>query len=425
MADVPLFPSDYSRGVSKAPTLNLINKFAEANPALSTDPVAIIARPALRKFAEVGTGPVRFLYSQPGTFNDELFVVSGGDLYQVDKYGTSTLLGTLSTDLNGSVSMAATAPIGDTVPAYLFIADGGVFWVYTDNGSALGHLEASGFILNNDTISVDSVYYKWTNGSVDTGTPAGTLANPWLVKLGASNSEALLNLNYAINASGDAGTDYSTATTEHSTVQCVSYSANDLYVMAKTSGTAGNLIAVTESGTNLTWSSGSTLAGGGSPSLRQILMPEDYGAISVATINSYVIVIPIQEDAIKGRFYWVDPGETTVDPLNFATAERSPDGLHQVKVFGDQFWLFGQTTTEAWVTTGNIDAPMQRFQGILFDRGSWEGTAVLVKDALLVIDQEGGVFQIQGGQTRITKERPDIEERIRKAIQKQINEQGL
>jgi hypothetical protein len=60
---------------------------------------------------------------------------------------------------------------------------------------------------------------------------------------------------------------------------------------------------------------------------------------------------------------------------------------------------------------------MQRYESVLFDRGSWPGTAIQVKDSLIVTDENGGVFKIQGGQTRIS--RPEIEERIRKAIQKQ------
>jgi hypothetical protein len=57
---------------------------------------------------------------------------------------------------------------------------------------------------------------------------------------------------------------------------------------------------------------------------------------------------------------------------------------------------------------------MQRFQGILFDRGAWEGTAVKVRDSMMVVDEEGGVFVISNGQRRVSN--PAIEERIRRAI---------
>lgn len=415
MVSVPLFPTDFQRSVAKEASLPLLNRFVENNPSLSTEPFSAISRPGLRKFAEVGTGPVRKVYSQQGVFDNDLFVVSGTFLHRVTTDGVSSSIGEIGTDTTGSVSMAAVAPIAEGSSAYLFIADGGVLWYYTENGSAIGQLEATGAIANTDTVVIDGVYYRWTNGSVDTGTPAGTSGNPWLVALGGTNVEALTNLYNAINLNGAPGTDYSTATTQHPTVNAVSFSLEDLFVAAKVPGTDGNAIAVSETGANIAWTA-ATLAGGGDEQLRQILMPEDYGAVSVATINSFVIVVPAQTEDIRGRFYWIEPGEIVVDPLNFATAERSPDGVHQVLVYSDMFWLFGQKTTEPWVMTGNPDAPVERFRGILFDRGSWEGSAVQVKDSLLLVDEDGGVFRISNGIKRITQGRPDIEERIRQAI---------
>src|SRR3546814_19929815 len=76
--------------------------------------------------------------------------------------------------------MAITAQIG-TTPEYCFIADGRNLLVYIANGYARNTL--TGTPANNDTVTIDTVYYKFTNASVDAGTPAGTLANPclWLL----------------------------------------------------------------------------------------------------------------------------------------------------------------------------------------------------------------------------------------------------
>ena len=137
-------------------------------------------------------------------------------------------------------------------------------------------------------------------------------------------------------------------------------------------------------------------------------------------ISSYVIVLPVQSDGYQGRFYWIQPGETTVDPLDFATAERSPDGVYGIQVFGDQFWLPGASTTEVWYFTGNDDSPVLRLQGVTFDRGTWEGTALQVKESMIIVDNDGGVFQIAGGLKRIS--RPDIEERVREALQYQASQ---
>jgi hypothetical protein len=118
----------------------------------------------------------------------------------------------------------------------------------------------------------------------------------------------------------------------------------------------------------------------------------------------------------KGKFFFIRPGETKINSLDYATAERSPDGILQVVVFGDIFWLLGQNTTEPWITTTDPTFPVQRFTGVLYDRGSTEGTAIQVKNSLIVVDEDGAVFQISGSSERIST--PDIEEVIRRALQK-------
>lgn len=415
MTEIPLARGDYDRRVAAEPYIPLWNRFCENNPTLNQSPVSMIIRPALKKHGEAGSGPVRKTFNEPGVFAGDLFVVSDDALYRVlCTDGSAVLIGLLGGGL-GDVSMAATAPIGEE-PAHLFIAEGGVLWLYLENGHAAGALQASGAIANNDTILIDTVYYKWTNASVDAGTPAGTLANPWLVALGADNTAALSNMFSAIDATGTAGTTYSTALAEHTTVAATDVTASTLYVHAREAGTGGNAIVTTETGANISWTSGGTLAGGGDEQLSQVAMPDDVGAISVAHINSFVIVVPVQAEDLDtiGKFYFIRPGEITIDPLDFVTAERSPDKVHQVVVYGNLAWLLGQKTTQPFQTVSGDD-PIVPYPGILFDRGSWEGTAVQVKDSLIVIDEDGAVFQISGGQERISN--PAVEELIRRAIQ--------
>jgi hypothetical protein len=418
MTAIPLAIGDYNRRVAAEPYIALRNRFCEENPTLNDQPVAVISRPALKKFIEVGSGPIRKTFSEPGVFGGDLFVVSDDLLYRVSADdGSATYLGNIS-NTGGDVSMAATAPIGAEL-AHLFIANGGVLWLYMESPAATATLTGTA-AANNDVVLINTTYYKFTTGSVDTGTPAGTVGSPWLVFSTGTFATDLETLGKAVNASGVAGTDYSTALVAHTTVTAGTATATTLPITALAEGPAGNAYPTTETGANLNWSNGATMTGGGSVApLSQVTMPDDVGAICVAHINSYVIVVPVQTEALDtvGKFFWIQPGEITVDGADFATAERAPDKLHQVVVFGDMFWLLGQKTTEPWVTTGDTAAPMQRFTGILFDRGSWEGTAVQVKDSLIVVDEDGGVFQIGGGQVRIS--RPDIEERIRRAIQTQ------
>jgi hypothetical protein len=412
--DVPLAHSDYFRGVAKEARILTRNRYFEGNPVLTVSQAALIARPGLRRWLYVGEGPIRSVYSQSGSFDDALFVVSGTEWWRVDKDGTKTLLQTGIRGA-GAVSMAGTANIG-TTPEFMFLADGAILYLYIENGFALGTI--TGVPANTDTVLVGTTYYKFTNAGVNVGAPAGTLANPWLVALGASTAAAWQNFSDALGVQGTPGTQYSTATTINASVQSITVTGTAVSVRATAVGALGNGVVTTETGGAIAWGAG-TLTGGGDPSVTQVATPADVGIISLGYIKSYVVCVPAQGQGINGQFYWINPGETTIDPLDFATAERAPDPIFAVVVFGDQFWLPGSTTTEVWYFSGNIDSPVLRLQGVTFDRGTWEGTAIQIKESMVIVDSDGGVFQISGGLKRIS--RPDIEERIRKAIQYQAN----
>lgn len=417
MVDIPLSRSDYFRGVAKEARIRTRNRYFEENPVLTETQSALLARMGMRRWIYVGDGPIRGIYSQPGSFDDALFVASYDQLWRVDTDGTKTLVGSIpASSLKSSVSMAATSNIG-TTPAFLFVASGAALMCYIENGYAVGTI--SGTPANNDVVRVDTVYYQFTNAGVNAGAPAGTLTNPWLVALGVSATEAWTNLADAFGALGIAGTQYSTALVANTQIKVQSSAANLVNVRATLVGALGNAIVTTETGAAIAWTAG-TLTGGGTPAWFQVETPEDVGIVSVGYIASYVVCVPTQGQEINGRFFWIDPGETTIDPLDFATAERAPDPISGVVVFGDQFWLPGTSTTEVWYFSGNEASPVLRMQGVVFDRGAWEGTAVQVKDSMIIVDNSGAVFQISGGAKRIS--RPDIEERIREAIQYQASQ---
>lgn len=83
------------------------------------------------------------------------------------------------------------------------------------------------------------------------------------IKIGADKAATLANLAHAINASGGtSGTDYAAANTVHPTVTATV--ASPMVINAKLSGTAGNLIATTETLTNGSWTSTFMAGGAGS-----------------------------------------------------------------------------------------------------------------------------------------------------------------
>lgn len=413
MVNIPLGVSDYNRQVPKEARLISKNRFYDKNPVLNPDGYSLISRPTLRLFTNLSTEyPVRGIHTEPGTFSDASFIIAGQNLYKITTAGTVTDLGAVTVAFSGSVSFASIASIGVT-PERMFFADGGALYCYSENGNALGRLVSTA-IINGDKITINTTVYQMTSGSVDTGTPAGTAGNPWLVALGATVADSITNLYAAINNTGVNGTDYSTALTANPDVEAWYKSTDTLRIRALSYGAIPNTYVTTATSANMVWDN-STLTGGGTTTIFQVNTPDDVGITSVASINSYVICIPAQGNNINGRFYWIQPGETTIDPLDYATAERAPDAINEVVVFSDMFWLCGQSTTEPWIFTGNSSTPVQRFRGLLFDRGTWEGTAVQVKDSLILSDPDGAVFQIKGGLNRIST--PDIEERIRRAMQ--------
>jgi hypothetical protein len=419
MVSLPLATSDWRRSVAQSTPIKLLNRYFEQNPANQVDQVSLLTRPGLKRWLEVGTGPIRGIYSQPGSFSNALFVISGEELYRIDTNNVATLLGDgfFAGRPRAFASMSATAAIGST-PAMLFIADGQTLWLYLEDGFATGVLSSTGAIVNGDQVRIGDTYYQWTSGSVNSGTPAGTSGAPWLVALGGSNAVAFDNMRLAINAEGTPGTTYSTALVAHPTVFCRSTTATSLVVQANDAGAASNAIVTTETGANIAWGA-ATLEDGGTDSLTPVAVPDDLPAVSVGFIAGYtIVVIGSAPTGFAGRFFWIEPGETFIRPLNFATAERSPDPLSSVRVIGDQFWLFGTSTTEIWYPTGNFEVPFARIQGQLFDRGIVEGTDVQIKDSVVVVDTDGVVYMLRGGQPQRVSDH-SIEQRIRDALRLQ------
>jgi hypothetical protein len=101
-----------------------------------------------------------------------------------------------------------------------------------------------------------------------------------------------------------------------------------------------------------------------SASLTQITFPDGSAVTSVDTLDSYFLFA-----SVLGRFYWSAVGGTTVDALDYATAESQPDLLLTLKVIGDELWLFGRLSIEVWQPTGDLNLPFQRISGRIFGIG--------------------------------------------------------
>lgn len=96
-----------------------------------------------------------------------------------------------------------------------------------------------------------------------------------------------------------------------------------------------------------------------------IAFPDDADVIKVVVGSNRLIAI--RKDS--GRFYWSEPLETTIDDLNFAEAENSPDTLKDMLYLGDRLILFGAETIEFWPVTVDPDAPFAPLVGAVLPVG--------------------------------------------------------
>jgi hypothetical protein len=98
----------------------------------------------------------------------------------------------------------------------------------------------------------------------------------------------------------------------------------------------------------------------------QITDPDFPGAVTVSYLDGYFVFNEPDTQKI-----WVTQllEGTSIDPLDFASAEGSPDGV--VAVFTDhrELWVFGTDTTEAWYNAGLLDFPLTRIQGAFNELG--------------------------------------------------------
>ena len=98
----------------------------------------------------------------------------------------------------------------------------------------------------------------------------------------------------------------------------------------------------------------------------QITDPDFAGAAIVGYLDGYFVFT--QPDS---QIFWVTQllDGSSVDPLDFASAEGSPDGLVSMIVDHAQIWLFGTNSVEVWYDSGAADFPMTRIQGAFNEIG--------------------------------------------------------
>lgn len=146
--------------------------------------------------------------------------------------------------------------------------------------------------------------------------------------------------------------------------------------------------------------------------LAPVVVPDGLPVSDVAEINGFILV-QIQG---LGRRYFIQPGAIVIDPLDFFTAESSPDASVATVTTASQAYLIDQKSTEVWLPTGSADLPFQRYEGHTSTRGATSRDAVVSFDNTIFFvgeDSEQGriVYRYSDVPQRISDN--VIEERLR------------
>lgn len=415
MTTVPVGIGAYERQSAGVPEIVLLNRYAETAPGNLREHSLLLSRPGTTpqlsfspgSFSTLGS--MRGQYFFGGLFDDSLFVVCGSVLYRVHPNMVKTAIAGIVNG-GGHPELAWQKGIGFE---RLFISDGLLLQFYAGTAAATGTLTLTGAIVNGvDQFQIGGIYYQW--GTAFTPADDGTAAHPFIV---APLTDALGQLVKAIIASGVPGVDYSATLSAPNTfvtaVENGGPPGTSVSFTALSTGAAGNTISTTVTGGAALAFGAATLTGGGVDALLGVEVPDGQAVSSLTQVSGYVLV------SIAGtqKFYWINPGEITIDPLNFAEKESSPDAIVAMRTTGDQAIIMGEASTENWYATGDFAAPFLPIEGRVYQHGAIDGTPCLVADSIMLVGDDGVAYQIDAGVQRISNH--GIEERIRRQLARQ------
>jgi hypothetical protein len=98
----------------------------------------------------------------------------------------------------------------------------------------------------------------------------------------------------------------------------------------------------------------------------QITDPDFPGAVTVSYLDTYFVFNEPNSQKI-----WVTEllDGTSIDPLDFASAEGAPDGVVGIIADHRELWVFGTNSVEVWYNGGNAEFPLTRIQGAFNELG--------------------------------------------------------
>lgn len=124
------------------------------------------------------------------------------------------------------------------------------------------------------------------------------------------------------------------------------------------------------------------------------------GSTHVSILDGYAIF----NDPNTQKFYITAINAITLDPLDFATANGSPDDIIAHQVNHRELWLFGKNSIEMWYNTGNADFPIERIGSGFLELGLAAAYSVAKLDKITIWmarnkDGQGIVYVAEGYNT--------------------------
>jgi hypothetical protein len=383
-----------------------INMFVELSPPEAKDEVPIYMAPGLSVWSRLGKGPINGFH----VMKDQLYALSGGQLFQINANGLATSLGT--TSIGNIASMADNE-------YQLVMVDGSVGWIYQPGGlnqvlldTALGYTSttltataAAGAtsitvasisgIQNGDALRINLDGGGQSEVTVS-GAPSGhtvTLSSGLLAQASSGNavydysrgqntitvaSIGKLAVGQTINIALDSGATFT------STISAISGPASSLVITLATGitgqATAGAIAVVP------------------SVVLGQITAPAFMPANSVIYFDDYFIF----DAAGTNQFFLSALGDgTQYNGLDFASAQADPDLVVAVANYHEQLLIFGEKTVEVWYDAGSANFPFQRFDGAFIQRGCASPRSIVKEDNTIFWLGEDGIFYRLEGYTPV------------------------
>lgn len=275
---------------------------------------SLVNTPGATEFVDLGNGEVRGAI----TYNELAYFVAGNTLYEVNSAGTKTSRGTLNTS-SGRVSMAHNGVRAES-KQQIIIADGTDVWIYDNTTSTMS---ASATSISLIQASISGITTGETTTTFTTSSPH-LFATGWTVKI-----EDIV----------DNGPDGDMETM---------FNDNSYKITVVTSTTF--TVDINSSALTNTWSSA------GTASREAVNIKSD----SVVFIDGYFVLAEKSTD----RFWLTGLYDgTTIDPLDFSTAEGDSDEIQSLIADQRELFIFGTRTLEIWYNSGDTDNTFQRYQG--------------------------------------------------------------